>query len=257
MFISLFSRRWLLATILVLAAAGVMVRLGIWQLDRLAQRRAFNARVEAQIAKPPLNLNQGGYLQTDLPNMEYRKVTVTGVYDYSQQVVLRNQANGSQLGVDLLTPIRIDGTDQAVLVNRGWVPADPNTPVGQEDWSKYNQTGKVTVEGVIRQSQSSLLFGLRSDKVPAPGQPRLVAWSLPNVSGIGQQVPYPLLPVYIQQSPDSTSTALPLRSQPQVDLSDGPHLSYAIQWFSFTLFLVVGYPFFVRRQEMNKKLLKA
>jgi surfeit locus 1 family protein len=256
MILTLFSRRWLLATILVLAAAAVMVRLGIWQLDRLAQRRAFNTRVEAEIAQPPLDFNQAGNIPAGLPAMEYRKVVATGEYDFSQQVVLKNQANGNQLGVDLLTPLKIGGTGQAILVNRGWVPADPNDPSGLGDWKQYNETGKVTVQGVIRQSQSSLLFGLRSDPVPAPGEPRLLAWNFPNVPGISRQVPYPLLPVYIQQSPDASNSGLPVRSQPQLDLSDGPHLGYAIQWFSFALFLVIGYPFFVHRQEMNKKLLR-
>ena len=51
----MFSRKWLLTTILVIAAMAVMARLGIWQLDRLHQRRAFNARVSAQIDRPPLD----------------------------------------------------------------------------------------------------------------------------------------------------------------------------------------------------------
>ena len=51
---TLFSRQWLKTTILVIAAVLVMIRLGFWQLDRLAQRRAFSERVEAQLAADPL-----------------------------------------------------------------------------------------------------------------------------------------------------------------------------------------------------------
>ncbi len=53
----MFSRHWLVATLLVIAAMGVLVRLGIWQLDRMHQRQAFNARASAQLAQPELLLD--------------------------------------------------------------------------------------------------------------------------------------------------------------------------------------------------------
>jgi surfeit locus 1 family protein len=254
MFASLFSRRWILATILVACGMGVLARLGIWQLDRLAQRRAFNARVEAQIHQPVLDLNAGLTEATatpdDLPLMEYRQVVVTGTYDFSQQVALRNQARDNQWGVDLITPLHIQGGDQTVLVDRGWIPS---SDFEAGDWSKYNEPGLVTVRGVIRQSQSKPELGQRSDPPLAPGQTRLEAWNFVNVGRISQQVSYPLLPVYIQQAPDSSWNGLPSRSQPVLDLSEGPHQSYAIQWFSFAVLLGIGYPFFVRRQETQRR----
>ncbi len=79
MIASMFIRRWLLATLLVVAAAAVMIRLGIWQLDRLQQRRAFNARVLAQTTQPSLDLT-GANLSEDLTGMEYRAVVVNGEY---------------------------------------------------------------------------------------------------------------------------------------------------------------------------------
>jgi surfeit locus 1 family protein len=248
MLLKVFSRRWLLTTLLVIVAVGVMVRLGIWQLDRLAQRRAFNARVNAQVDQPPLNLNQGGEA-ADLVNMEYRKVIVTGEYDFSQQVALRNQAHDSRWGVDLLTPLKVDGSDRAVLVNRGWIPADDfNTG----DWSKYDEPGTVEVHGVLRRSQSKPDFGRKSDPIPAPGQ-RLEAWNFTNVDGIDRQTHYDLMPVYIQEAPDPSWTGLPYRTKPELDLSEGPHMGYAIQWFAFAAILAFGYPFFIRREETQKR----
>jgi surfeit locus 1 family protein len=119
----LFNRRWWKITLLVILAMGVMVRLGIWQLDRLAQRRAFNARVQAQMEASTLHL-QGAALTEDLPSMEYRQVQVTGEYDFAHQVALRNQAWQGQFGVHLVTPLEISGTQTAVLVDRGWIPYD-------------------------------------------------------------------------------------------------------------------------------------
>ncbi len=241
----LFSRRWLLATLLVLLAAGVMARLGVWQLDRLAQRRAFNARLLAQINQPALTL-QGTALDLDLAAMEYRAVIVRGVYDFSHQVALRNQVWGNQPGVRLLTPLRIEGSQRYVLVDRGWVPLQGYTDL---DWTAYDEPGLVEVRGVIRASQSKPDFGRRSDPTPAPGQAPLRLWFFANVEAIAAQMPYPLLPIYIQQADEPTHTTLPYRSLPQLDLSEGPHLSYAIQWFTFSVMLLLGYPLYVYKRE--------
>ena len=246
----MFSRRWFLTTILVIFGVAVNIRLGIWQLDRLEQRRAFNARVLAQINQPPLVL-QGDALTMDLTNMEYRQVEVTGKYDLSHEVALRNQAWGNQLGVHLLTPLRIAGSDQAVLVNRGWVPLEGSD---YQSWAEYPEPGEVTVRGVIRASQSKPDYGKRSDPVPAPGEPPLKTWYFANIEGISNQVPYPLLPIYIQQAPDPAWNALPYRTQPELDLTEGPHQSYAIQWFTFAAILGAGYPFFIRRQERKSQV---
>jgi surfeit locus 1 family protein len=244
----MFSRRWLLATILVLIGSAVMVRLGIWQLDRLEQRRAFNTRVMAQIDQPALDMNQSGAPAASLVDMEYRSVSVKGTYDYEHQVVLRNQAYQNQWGVNLLTPLKISGRDQAILVNRGWIPADDYEG---GDWSKYSVMGAVQVEGMIRRSESQPDFGFRSDPTPQPGMGPLKSWNFVNIPRIDEQTPYDLLPVYIQQAPVSGQNAPPYASLPEFELSEGPHMGYAIQWFTFAALLAFGYPFYIRKQEKS------
>lgn len=241
----IFSRRWILTTILVMAAMGVMVRLGIWQLDRLEKRRVFNARVQAQIQQPPLEL-AGETPETDLTKMEYREVLVTGEYDHSQEIAIRNQHWGNQWGVHLVTPLLIAGTEQAVLVDRGWIPAED---FQSGNWSQFAEPGPVEVHGVIRYSQAKADYGNRSDPTPAPGEGPLKAWNFVNIERISEQIPYPLLPVYVQQTPDPAWTKLPYRDQPELKLTEGPHQGYAIQWFTFAALLGIGYPFFIRRQE--------
>lgn len=241
----LLTPKWILTTLLVMAAMAVMVRLGFWQLDRLAQRRAYNARVTAQLSEPPLDLNADS-ADPNLVNMEYRGVTVTGHYNFSEQVVLLNQVWQNQPGVHLLTPLVIDGAQQAVMVDRGWIPlADASSPQG---WGKYDQPGSVTVQGMIRLEQTSAgIFGGR-DPALAPGQTRLDQWILVNLDRIRHQVAEPLLPVYVVDAPDPAWQGMPYRSLPQITLTEGPHLSYAIQWFSFAALLGLGYPFFIRWQ---------
>ena len=245
----LFTLRWILTTVLVIAGVGVLARLGLWQLDRLEKRQAFNARVSAQQAAPRLSLEAAALEDTSLAKeligMEYRLVSVQGEYDHANQVALRNQSWGNEWGVHLLTPLHIAGSDQSILVDRGWIPAED---FKSGDWSAYDEDGLVTVQGVLRASQSEPDFGQRSDP-----QGTLQAWNFANVERIQEQLPYPLLPVYIQQAPDPAWTGLPYRSQPDLDLTEGPHMSYALQWFSFAGLLGIGYPFFIRKTLSGAK----
>jgi surfeit locus 1 family protein len=243
----LFTRRWLPATLVVLAAIAVTIRLGIWQLDRLEQRRTFNARVQAQIDSPTLDLTAAASdagLADSLPGMEYRRVTVRGAYDFAAQVALRNQARDGQWGANLLTPLRIAGSRRVILVDRGWIPAE-DYQAG--NWDKYAEPGEVEVRGVVRLSQERAGFGRPADPTPAPGEKR-ASWTFANLPAIAGQMEYPLLPVYIQQAPDPAWSGLPARSHPDIELTEGSHLGYAIQWFCFALIFAVGYPLYARRE---------
>jgi surfeit locus 1 family protein len=244
----LFSRKWLLATILVLAAMAVMVRLGIWQLDRLDTRRAFNAAVEAQLSQPELEL-QGAALEAPLGEMEYRPVKVVGEYDHSRQIALRNQFLDNQLGAHLVTPLRIAGSDRVVLVDRGWIPAQD---FESGDWTKFDEPGLVEVLGVIRQSRDRADFGSLADPTLAPGTPPARSRYFVNIPEISRQYELPLLAAYIQQKPDSGWSGFPVRTQPELDLSEGPHMGYAIQWFTFAAILGIGYLVYIRRQDSRK-----
>ena len=247
----MFSRRWLLATILVAGGMALTIRLGIWQLDRLEQRKAFNARVQAQLDQPALVL-QGPALQADIENMEYRAVEVSGEYDFAHQVALRNQYWApnkdavAEWGVHLVTPLKIASSDLSVLVDRGWIPA---ADFESGDWGKFDEPGVVTVKGVLRASQSKAQLGRLSDPTPAPGEAPRPAWNFVNIVLLAPQIPSPLLPAYIQQAPDPAWTGLPYRSQPELELTEGPHMGYAMQWFAFAAILGLGYPFFIRKQE--------
>jgi surfeit locus 1 family protein len=238
----LLSGRWLVTTLLVLFGVALTIRLGIWQLDRLEQRREFNARVLAQIDQPVLAMNENG--AGDLYNMEYRSVRVTGHYDAAQQVLLRNQVWENLPGYHLLTPLLIEGSEEAVLVDRGWIPLEAAGSLEQ-----FAQPGEVTLEGVLRRPQTQPDFGGVPDATLEPGQSRLDAWNIINLERIQEQVNVPLLPVYIQRTPDETAAqSMPYAAPFTIELSEGPHLGYAIQWFIFSAILGLGYPFFIKKQ---------
>ena len=234
--------RWILTTLVVIAGVGVLIRLGFWQLDRLEWRRAFNSRVTSQLNAPELDLNASQPVDA-LFDMEYRSVTVTGTYDFSQEVLLRNQVWENRLGYHVLTPLRVDGSSWYVLVDRGWIPFEDAA-----SRSKYEETGSATVQGMIRRGQEKPDFGGVTDPTLAPGETRLDAWNVVNLTRITEQSELALLPIYVLQAPQASWTALPYRSLPEIEISEGSHQSYAIQWFTFAAMLGLGYPFFVRRQ---------
>lgn len=236
--------RWIFTTLLVIAAVGVLIRLGIWQLDRLEWRRAFNTRVIGQLQADTLDLNARQPVNS-LYDMEYRSVVVTGRYDFNHEVLLRNQVWDNHLGYHVLTPLIIDGTDWVVLVDRGWIPFEDGTPASR---SKYQESGRITLQGMIRRGQEKPDFGGVADPTLAPGETHLDAWNVVNVARIQQQSGMNMLPVYILPGPDPAWTKMPYRSRPEIEISEGPHMGYALQWFTFAAILGLGYPFFLRRQ---------
>lgn len=238
----MFSKKWVITTLLVFLGTAVCVRLGIWQLDRLEQRRAFNAQVESMRAAEPLDLNAS--VPQDITSMEWRAVTVAGEYDLERQVALRNQYNDGVYGFHLITPLLFDGG--VVLVNRGWIPAESDsTP---EDWRVYDEAGKVTVTGQIRLGQSKPALGGVADALPMDGT-RLEIWNNLDIEKMSKQMPYPILDVFIQPNVRADDAEPPIPYQPIVELTEGSHFGYALQWFTFAAILFLGYPFYLRKQD--------
>jgi len=240
---TLFSRRWWWVTILVIVGMVVLARLGIWQLNRLAERRAANAILQAQLDAPPIQLNELLADNPDLVSLADREVTVRGTYDFAEQVLVKLQSYNGQPGIHLLAPLEIEGTEQAVLVNRGWLPVAENDPAG---WGQYDEPGMVAITGVIQ----------LGDKPPEGAEEpagRQLDWFRVDIQGINTQTPYDLLPVYILETPaGETNTGQLIKLEPEIDLSEGPHMSYAIQWFSFTLMLGGGYIYYVYRDTFKQ-----
>jgi len=239
----LFTGRRLWMTLLVIIGALMLCRLGIWQLDRLAQRRALNSSLNTRMAQPALTL-AGAALDPD--TLEYRRVEVRGVYDPAQEIVLRNRELDGTPGVHILTPLHLSGSDTAVLVDRGWIPRDQADPATRSAFAA--PPGEVLVIGIARRSQENV--GGPQDPPLGPQRPRLDSWFHVNIDSIQQQTGYPLLPIFIEQQPVPGDPALPRRVA-TADLGEGPHMGYAVQWFAFAIILVVGYIAFIYTQTQR------
>ncbi|HEU4322948.1 MAG TPA: SURF1 family protein [Roseiflexaceae bacterium] len=237
----LLSGRRLIMTPLVLLAAAAMCGLGGWQLNRYNQRMALNDHINSQMAAEPLVITSA---PVDPEELDYRRVAVRGTFDQSQEILLRNRSYQGTTGYHLLTPLRLSGSDHAVLVDRGWIPLTEARPEQRAAFAP--PAGEVEVIGVARRSQDQTG---PQDPPLAPDRPRLDAWFRITIPRIQQQVSYPLLPVFIEmQFGPETSLNLPIPGTTS-DLGPGSHLSYVIQWFSFALIAVVGYLALMNQQR--------
>ena len=227
--------RWLFLSI-SLATAVVCVRLGVWQLSRLAQRRASNAVATAALARPPVVLPGG---PTPAPGV---RVRATGRFDLEHQFVLRGRAHDGAPGVEIGTPFTITGRDTAILVDRGFVPSDNAMAV---DLFALRDTGVRTIGGIA--------FPLATD--PDSGAPVTAGgaetWHRFDLNGIRHRLPYPVAGVALWQEKDSTTHGLPIRLGAPA-LSEGPHLNYAIQWFAFALIFGGGGIFYTFRKREER-----
>ena len=237
---SMFLRpRWLLVHLLVLAIAVVFVNLGFWQLRRLEERRADNALIQANMAGDPAPLDQTLQEYGQDPDaLAYRRVIVEGEYRPRDEVLLTPRSNGRQAGHHVVTPLVIEG-DQAVLVDRGWVPfADDSPPIEAAE----PPAGRAQVEGILLPTQTAARAGAADRSAD-----RLTYLSTVDVDRLQPQMDVVLHPFSILlQRQDPAGGDLPVPGPPP-EVSEGSHLSYAWQWFLFTVILLVGYPLLLRR----------
>ena len=234
----LLTPRWVAAHVVVVALATLFVSLGFWQLNRLEERRLENAVGESRFNEEPQDLTS--LLEAagdDAESLEFRRATFNGEFQPSDEVLIRSQVHQAVAGFHVITPLVGEDGD-AVLVNRGWVPLDADrVPVT----AAPPPEGTVTITGWVRPPQHRGALGPTD-----PEDGRLVTMSRVDIDRIQQQVPYVLAPVYLSAL-DGVEGELPVPAPEPTFDDEGPHLGYAIQWFSFALIGVVGYFFLLRR----------
>jgi surfeit locus 1 family protein len=209
----------------VIAAAGC-IRLGFWQLDRLGQRRAMNARIASRISAPAVDVMR---VERDTTRSRFSIVTVSGTPDFEHETLLTLRGHDGSPGVDILTPVRLAGSDTAVIVNRGWV---------------YSPDG-MTIERARWRETDTVFTGYVDAFEVAPGDSiRRGGIRHASHDAIARSLPYPILPFYVVALADSASPAV--ASTPRIirldrpKLGEGPHMSYALQWFGFALVSLIG-----------------
>lgn len=255
----LFRPRWLAFHALVIAVVVAFISFGFWQLDRLEQRRDFNTLLTGRLDEPVLTASQLNQsitaADTDptlIADLEWRRTVLPGDYLGDERITIVNRSQGGRAGDNDVVAFAIDGVDdQLILVNRGFVPLDAE--------AGPPPAGPVVIEGILRLSEER---GLGQLGDPATGDLEIAQRI--DLERLDPQFDGRLLPVYLDlraTTPSSTSltpddpasaaefpqpVALP-------ELGDGPHLSYAVQWFIFATAVAIGWVLAVRRSVRRRR----
>ena len=220
-------RRWIVLVAALLAAA-LTARLGFWQLDRAAQKLQLQAAIDAEAGKPPLG-------NADLVGAPlHRQVSLRGTWVAKRTVWLDNRPMDGHAGFFVVTPLRLAGRGDAILVQRGWAPRNQadrgalpplTTPVGE-----VQVTGRLA-------AAPSRLYELGSGSSGAIRQ-NLDPAAFAVESGLA------LLPLtVVQTAPTGADDGL-LRHWPAADLGLHKHYGYAFQWFALCALIVGLYVWF-------------
>ncbi len=236
--------KWVVGQVLVVVVAVTFVSLGFWQLRRLDERRDRNAVIAARADATvrPVDEVVGPDVALDgVDELVYRRVSATGTYDTDGEVLVRSRSLEGRPGYHVVTPLRT-GAGAALMVNRGFLPLSPEDLPGARRDARPPR-GPVTVTGLLFATQERGGFGPRE-----PARGRLSQVSRIDLARLGAQYDRDLYPVYLQldrQRPAQPG-GLPVVLPPP-ERGEGPHLSYAVQWFLLATVAAVGWPLLVRR----------
>lgn len=235
MFQFLLKPKWVLGHLIILALVVVFVNLGLWQHGRLLERRAYNATFTARLNLPGEDLTRimpasGPVVPADFA---YRRAGVRGTYDVAHEIVLLSREFNGRSGHHVLTPLLV-APNQAVLVDRGWVPIDDDDPPVQ---AALPPAGPADVTGVLFPSQTRGRFGPREQPTGVLRRTFRI-----DLERLQRQLPYRVYPLYLHlvgQEPIQTLDYPVPVDLPKPD--EGSHLSYMLQWFAFAMTAVITY----------------
>jgi surfeit locus 1 family protein len=226
--------RWLILVALVITA--VFIRLGFWQLSRLRERQRLNAELASRAVDSAVAIPQ---LPTDTANAHYRRVSVEGAYDYVNEIVLTLRSRDGSPGVNIVTPLRLPATDTGLLVVRGWVYSPDGMTV---DLSTWREGPQVNGSGFVETYPPA-----RKGHNISPTHPNAYRWL--DRGTLERRLHYLLKPYYVVLTTPhdaGSKSVIPRLTVPPMD--EGPHRSYAIQWFSFAAISIIGTILFLRRK---------
>ncbi|MEJ3404071.1 SURF1 family protein [Rathayibacter sp. YIM 133350] len=226
-----FSRRWAGYLALVTLFAIVCVSLGFWQIARRGEALAEIHRIETNWNADPVPVGEAlPRLTSFRVDQKYVPVSLTGSYLLDDERLVRNRPGDSGPGFEVLTPLQLDdGT--VFVVDRGWLPTGdtPDAPASVPAAPE----GRVTVVARLKAGEPHIA----SRKQAPSGQVQTI--ELTDMQKIIGEPTYTGAYGLMASESPAPSTRPQAAQKPPLD--EGPHLSYAFQWFVFALLGFVGF----------------
>ena len=224
----------LLSSILAAALIYSFVSLGLWQLDRAEQKRNLFAEFENRQSDVAVNLNEESSHQLSTEELIWRPVQASGEFMEEYQILLDNQVVDTQAGYFVYTPFRLDKTEQAVLVNRGWLVADPDRTVSP---ALVTAKGTVNIKAVAKEIPKTGL--LLKEVEPEQMSNSVYRVQRINIEELSALTKIELLPYITRLEPDSAHGYS--RKWRLPGSGESMHYGYAFQWFAFAAALLIIY----------------
>ena len=204
--------------------------LGVWQLQRANEKRGIEARINARSVAPAMMLE--GALNRIPDEVEYQNVKVTGEFLPLGQLLIDNIIRKSKPGYDVMSALKIAGTEQILLVNRGWVAQGRS----RDDLPEVElPEGLQTLEGIVR-TPSALPF-VDASMTPLSMQAPFSLWLYADLEKYRSESGLQLLPFSMLQKNDNGDGLL--RDWPAYRAKVAMHIGYAIQWFAFAIIVSI------------------
>lgn len=219
-------------TLITLVLLPVLISLGFWQVSRTEEKRAILEKQAEKLLLPPLHITGNAEPQE---NIVFRKLVVTGNYLADYQILVDNKVHKGQVGFYVVTPLLIEGTESTVLINRGWVKATASRDVLP---SIETPAGNVTIHGIAKINTRDIVRFNDQNRL-GTDWPALVLW--PNIEELDEDIPYTLKPFLLLQASEPEEEYV--RDWKLVNSPPEKNMSYAIQWFSLAIALLLIFVF--------------
>ena len=236
-------------TLICSALALAMLRASVWQWDRHIQKQALIVTLNETLHREVAEIKTLADSTSDWERETWRRVKVSGSYDFEREVIVRrNRGSNDHAGFHVITPLKIDASDLYILVDRGFIPLGRES---REYRARYHSAPHVNLYGIVKAS-STPKFLAPTDPPAGLSAPWVDLWIRVNIEAMQKQLPYKVLPVYIEvmENPDDPLLAekivkegsagrndvLALTGQKQVENFglESPDIQYPIPHFDTT-----------------------
>jgi surfeit locus 1 family protein len=231
------------SVVAVLAALGVLVALGTWQLQRMQWKEALIADIASRRQAQPLSIASYDSLAKPPLDAEYRPITVTGHFDHAGEQYFFATDDG-RVGFHVYTPLILaDG--RALLVNRGFVPLELQDP---QKRIAGQPAGEITLTGLLRTRLAEKPSSIVPDNEPAK---KLFFWKdIDQMAKNAGIAPDRLVDVFVDADATPNPGGWPKGGVTQIDLPNN-HLSYALTWYGLAAAMLVIASLALRRRARS------
>lgn len=185
-----------------------MVWASCWQWGRHLDKQQLIKRLDETLLLEPIEVSKLLDATPAWNTLTFRRVKVSGGYDFEHEFLLRNRNLEGRQGFHVITPLRIDGRAEHVLVDRGFLPLGREN---REDRVKYQTPTHVELYGLVKESAAPKFFDFFAPRDPEAGadKPWVDRWLRVAIPKIQKQLPYSVLPIYLEVMQDPNDPLLP------------------------------------------------